>query len=460
MHTTQLNAKVIFDNTANTSQMPVIVIKEKGVLVSHVKYLNYNKDSKSISWMKKSAQAVRLLIEYSEANAGCFENPQKMFEGFISALHVGTCDEKGYDPSGLYWRPKKTYNANVLVKHITYFSEWLHNETAGKSELLNKIREAAGSEKIMLQAAFQHKYRNAFLNHTMSKAKRKASTRMTHHYGNHRPPPSRRETVKFFPEELMTDLLSIGFALRKPKPKGEIYERVNLRNVLITLLMHYGGLRMSECFHIYVNDIKKADDGTPIVDVYHPVDGISPDGTQNRATYLNQKFGLQPRNISTKANYHAGWKGSPVDKKNGNSMRVYFFPMEIENLFYHLWKMYAIHQRVFDAKKFNHPFAFTDNKGEPYGMKQYVKAHNNAVRRIGYVPAKNRGTTPHGHRHAAGQRLAEANVDEKFIMRILHHGSLDSQRLYKEPPISKIRRMLEETKQAQINTNTLLSKQR
>ena len=53
MHTTQLNAKVIFDNTANTSQMPVIVIKEKGVLVSHVKYLNYNKDSKSIKFLNR-----------------------------------------------------------------------------------------------------------------------------------------------------------------------------------------------------------------------------------------------------------------------------------------------------------------------------------------------------------------------------------------------------------------------
>ena len=67
-----------------------------------------------------------------------------------------------------------------------------------------------------------------------------------------------------------------------------------------------------------------------------------------------------------------------------------------------------------------------------------------AVRRIGLIPAKMEGTTPHGHRHAAGQRLNDAGVDPQIRQHVLHHKSIESQMVYTEPNITKVTRILDE----------------
>ncbi|MCH2841427.1 hypothetical protein K3V81_14775, partial [Listeria monocytogenes] len=51
-----------------------------------------------------------------------------------------------------------------------------------------------------------------------------------------------------------------------------------------------------------------------------------------------------------------------------------------------------------------HPYLFVsakeDVKDAPYTIGAYRQLHGKAVRRIGLIPSKNSGTTPHGHRHA------------------------------------------------------------
>lgn len=70
----------------------------------------------------------------------------------------------------------------------------------------------------------------------------------------------------------MVDLLFQGFIVPGKQKSPRIDERLNLRDILITMLLHYGGLRMSEPFHLYVHDVIHDDTapGTALVKVYHP----------------------------------------------------------------------------------------------------------------------------------------------------------------------------------------------
>ena len=59
--------------------------------------------------------------------------------------------------------------------------------------------------------------------------------------------------VKFFPSDRIWDLLFEGFALRGRQCSPLLYERLSLKDILITMLLHGGGLRESEPFHLYVS---------------------------------------------------------------------------------------------------------------------------------------------------------------------------------------------------------------
>jgi integrase len=93
-----------------------------------------------------------------------------------------------------------------------------------------------------------------------------------------------------------------------------------------------------------------------------------------------------------------------------------------------------------------HPFLFVSQKvgfeSDPYTVDSYRQAHARAVGRIGLVSSRSTGTTPHGHRHAYGQRLADAEVDELIIQRVMHHKSPSSQGVYTEAPAAKIEEAL------------------
>jgi integrase len=68
--------------------------------------------------------------------------------------------------------------------------------------------------------------------------------------------------------------------------------------------------------------------------------------------------------------------------------------------------------------------------GAVYTLTQYNKAHAAACERIGLEVSKALGTTPHGHRHAYGRRLRNADVDKPLIRRFMHHASEESQQVY------------------------------
>ena len=118
-----------------------------------------------------------------------------------------------------------------------------------------------------------------------------------------------------------------------------------------------------------------------------------------------------------------------LDSK-GYYMDVNWFPQWAGDLFRKLWVFYMAQRAQIEC---DHPFAFVTLTGKPYGIDSYKRAHRRAVERIDLKPAKALGTTPHGHRHAYGQRLTDAGVDPIILKKAFHHKSLESQAVYTEP---------------------------
>ena len=196
---------------------------------------------------------------------------------------------------------------------------------------------------------------------------------------------------------------------------------------------------MSEPFHLYVHDVlhDPMNSERAFVKIYHPALGLAPDdwfGANGkpirclRDNYLRNKYTMLPR--TEYPNSHqlfAGWKGNLLDSKT-RYMDVNWFPLWAGELFWKLWVFYMA-QRM--EIRCDHPFAF------------------------GLVASKSLGTSPHGHRHAYGQRLTDFDLDPIFRKKALHHKSLESQVVYTEPDRVKLTRELEAAEKRAASGETL-----
>ena len=154
-----------------------------------------------------------------------------------------------------------------------------------------------------------------------------------------------------------------------------------------------------------------------------------------------QQFGLVPR-TEMMDRRHAGWKGGMHD--GAYYKQAYWFLPEYGEWFLQLWHRYL--EQVARVER-DHPFAFINLSREPVGamytLTQYNKAHAAACERIGLVVGKALGTTPHGHRHAYGQRLRRAGIDKSLIRRFMHHASEGSQEVYTQATLREAQAALE-----------------
>jgi len=448
MEHTTVRASVYRDNTGAVTEVPII-LTEVGPLQPLVDYLLERAHSRSFSWMQKMTQGVGLLLDYIEANHDCFDDAKELFQTFVQRLYSGTVGEDGIDPSGLYWQGMSQALVRQLTNQLSEFSDWMADRQGTRP--LNPWREATHYEEMLNWAAWHQKHDRAFLAHTWDKEGASASVKRARSALLKRNPVIDHDGVKHFHESRIQDLLFKGFIAPGKQKSPRVEERLNLRDVLITMLMHYGGLRMSEPFHLYVHDVQP-DPFHPeraYVRVFHPDMGLAPTDWPdakgrldkcNRAAYLRGKYGLRPRNTYYSTDQlHAGWKGNALDSK-AYFIDVHWFPQWSGEVFMKLWIFYMA-QRA--QKECDHPFAFVTEDGKPYAIDSFERAHRRAVERIGLTPAKGLGTTPHAHRHAYGQRLTNAEIDPILRKKALHHSSLESQVVYTEPDRARLTHALD-----------------
>lgn len=453
LFSTAVKVKVRYDNHNSLVQMKAVAVNGS-ILMSHLDYLRHCKlNGRRKGWLDKSIQSIRLLIDYSHVNSGAFDSPAKMFEAFSQRLFDGTIDDKGYDQTNLRWTAKSENSANEIIRHVTQYSDWLYDQKEGNTQLLNPQKEASPTERLMNLAAYNHRINRSFLKHTYSDKHRTISINKARAVSYRNKSPTSDDAQKPFEESKIWDLITYGFMRRGRHDNSPILEKYDLSNLLITMLMHYGGLRVSEAFHLYVDDIIP-NEGLEQVRVYHPTEGLAPqwyrDSTNNpfctRKQFLLGKYGLQDRLSSNKKAYHAGWK-NPVVSKVGKYFPVFFFGDNIERVFYKLFRLYVEEQRISPMPGREHPFLFTNRNGDPLSIKSFVEKHKIAVKKIGLRPYLESGGSPHSHRHSYGQRLADAknicpDVDELVIKGAMHHGSIESQKTYTEPHVKKIAEQL------------------
>ena len=447
-------AKVVSDNTGIVAEIPVI-LTDYGALMPLVEYIMEIKHLRSTATITKLVQAVGLLLDYMEANHDSYEDPKELFAGFVQRLYTGTVSEDGQDPSGLYWNGRNPSVVRQAVAQLSAFSDWMAEKQG--TQPFNPWRQATHAEEMLAWAAWHHKRDRAFLAHTWDR--NSASLKMTRARNVllKKTPIIDHDEAKHFPEEHFHDLIFRGFIRPGKQKSSRIEERLNLRDILITLLMHYGGLRMSEPFQLYVHDvvIDPLREGSAWVRVYHPSLGQAPNDWFDakgrpikckRDEYLRGKWGMQPRTEYPESHqWHAGWKNIVVDESQ-QFINVNWFPTWAGELFWIIWVFYMVH-RV--QLRCDHPFAFVTLEGKPYGIDSFQHAHKAAVQRIGLQPAKALGTSPHGHRHAYGQRCREAGLDPVVRKKAMHHASLQSQTVYTEPPRAAVMRAMEIAMQRQ-----------
>ena len=449
--------KLVQDNTGAVSRMPILLTPE-GPLLPLVEYFRQYLRVRSPSWMDRVAQAVELLMQYTSANRSAFADAESLFQGFMTAMYHGTISGDGHDQSGLFWRPRRTRNANVLIGAVANFSDWLAKR--GLAQSVNPVDlKPQQHERVLAMAAYEHRRSQAFLGHVMPRADDAAPTvRVT---PLRRSPPVRSDDrPPSFPQDYFTRLITEGMVRRGYKGHANIIERMNSRDVLITLLMEGAGLRISEPFHLWVDDVQinPVDPSQAVVNIYHPSEGMAPrdwrdaggQPAKNREDYLGRRYARSPRHLLYGSSEWAGWKNPTLDNAKTRSMSVHWRCPAYGQLFLVLWQRW-LRERALLAP--NHPWAFVTTKkgqrgqgkpGSVYTIASFVAAHRRAVERIGLVPAKANGTTPHGHRHAMGQYMVGADMAAAAIMKILHHASLESQTVYTRPSAEEANRMLQE----------------
>lgn len=397
---------------------------ESGVLISHLRFLHENR-YKSQSWLERNTFAVELLLKFIDRQVSNFSSATDLLRAFVEAIQFGTMQD-GKDSSSLYWSPRSNEDVNVLLHHITEYCDYLDTIHGTDLPKLSPLRKATHAEERLQWCAYYRRHSRCFLNHLAKPSARQFSLARKIRG------PERHfvdiEAVYRFPEERIEDLILHGFV----SASGES----DYASQLIVMLMHFGGLRLSECFHIYTDDLSiDPKSGSALISVYHPSDGQSPDARfSNRREYLTHKYRLNPRNEYSRSHrLYAGWK-RPLLTNRDLSFDVMFYPASKAVEFT------LILQKYLSVKPYSEsPFLFVNSKGNPESKKNFNQKHNRAVRRIGLKPSKLLGTTPHAHRHSYGYRLSKNGFSQLEIQKAMHHKSPDSCLVYLKPSGIEVR---------------------
>ncbi|CDF93883.1 MULTISPECIES: gamma-mobile-trio recombinase GmtY [unclassified Pseudomonas] len=433
------------DDTGREVQLPGL-LTQAGILISHLRYLA-SKRIKSESWKERSTFAVRLLIKYINANENCFEETRDLLSAFAQAIEFGTIDhETLVDPSGLYWNPRRSEDSRTLLYHLTHYTDWLAERPEYNTKRANPFRKANSEEEKMNWCAYYNKEAHVFLSHLSDPNEASRRNNKVRTIQASKPPKSSGRFTKRFPEDEIDNLLMNGWVRRSEIQDPTEHAYIDYKGRAITLLMHYGGVRKSEVFQLYLQDIivdRKR--GEAVVRIYHPALGESPDKRyKSRREFLACRYQLKPRTDYPKSKaLHAGWKAPLLTDATGKYFQINFAPVAIAKEFLLTFECYLRHQRVDAPVDSAHPYAFTNSKGEPETLKNFSRQHKNAVGRIGLQHDKHLGTSEHGHRHAYGFRLHEYGFSQIEIQKAMHHKHPESCLVYIQKTDEEIRACFE-----------------
>ncbi|WP_438391217.1 gamma-mobile-trio recombinase GmtY [Caballeronia sp. DA-9] len=390
------------------------------------------------------AQALGMLVDFIGARGDEFQSIESrtgFFQSFAGAVLFGTVRD-GNDPTNLWWYPRSIRRARKLLRCVCTVSDWLSDRY--QTTAINPFtRQATLSEQIAFWRRWNNKTASQLLSHLTGREPARVSSSRARQDSLPRREPRTLETQPSFPDHRMRDLLLDGFALSSDDITRPLWKRWNVRDIMVTLLLHYGGLRVSEPFHLWVDDVFVTQDKPdfPVVLVHHPSDGLvqlpgTPFVASNvtRAAYLRAHYNMTPLTLLS-GKRHVGWKESLLTRPAYKAFEVIWSSLKAASFFLYLYRLYITHVR---PTFLNHPFLFFNQYGEPMAPAAFRKSHGRAVERIGLSPSRPDGTTSHGHRHAYGRLLKRLGLSEKEIMVCMHHSVPQSQHVYTTPTVPEV----------------------
>lgn len=425
----------------------------------------------SNDWRRKCARSIGLFYDFCIAppanEAASRRNTAKDVKGhFVKALKSGTIPADGsVDRTGLYWSPTPTSTIKVYLSHLDGFTEYLQDSTTTEDQKASKAEWLTNTGGLITTDADLKKFfvaakllkERSFLGHlkrTGEVAQGLRASCVNFGRDNVYDTPDERSVVSMEPD-LVTDLMTVGF-VKDPNSKS-LFDREDVTAKMVFMLLAYGGLRVSEPFHLWFNDIVIEDlDGRELCypHLRHPSQArtfiLGEAG--NREDYLHRR-GHLPRHLLNHGSLKAGWKGIMTD--NMGQAPVFFLHENLHPLFISYYQAYLIYRRELVSHwvrmgNQDHPWLFVskgfDNSkengsmvGSPYTINSFSKALQRAIDRVeryrgfSISRGKNYGTTPHALRHFYAQALRRANADSAIIKRALHHRSIFSQNVYTVP---------------------------
>jgi len=452
MQIVKIVAKVVDDNSGVFTEIPVLLDENKQVLRPLLEYiLKLRRNGKSQPTLSKCVDATKLFLEYMAVNLNCFTNPHSLFEVFTSRLYTGTINEEGLDPSGLYWLPHSEAVTKSHIKALTKFSNWLVENYNAKP--MNPLVMSDSYEQRLKYAAWFQKNQYNFLGHIKDKHINSTVRHACNIQGKRVLGKHRTDAIEF-PEKYFKAFYFNGLG-------AALDRRVGLRDQLILLLMHGGGLRESEALHLWIEDvhIDPLNINSVKVRIYHPEYGKAPNnwrgrsGKTTRAAYLKENYVLSPRN-ELMGKKHIGWKCRVTDNKDGY-IEVHWFPTSFGEVFARLWHNYT---RFLAGIERHHPYAFVsfhrEHIGKPYTLNAFHYSYRQGLKRIGLKPCKADGLSSHSHRHSYGRSLRRGGISEAIIQKCLHHASIESQIVYTTPTIKEVTSTLEAATERLLNPIT------
>ena len=409
--------------------VPAIIISEEDGTVLREAHAFFHDDrysSRSNSWRLAVARTIGLFYDYYKAaEVNDFENSiseHDLVRNFILAVSRGTILPDGEDPLGLRWKSSTPEMLATRKSHLRLFLDALQDLTDEKIVIPTRFCQASLSAR-----AREYRRARSLLYHIGTPRKQSGEQSF-----GPRAIGVRRKAAGF-DEEVLIKLLEKG--CRRTRPIRDFYDNrgnptlaseFNLNLLIAIILMCGGGLRQSELFHIFLEDVEPE-----AVWMYHPEDGRDRKG-RKRADYLREEFGLLPRNRLS-GSQKAGWKGFLITDGKRMRSRLFLLPFWHE-LFIQVFREY---RRYIYPSNPDHPYLFvsTDRRfyGQPWTIDGLRDAFEAAMARISIETSKMSDTNMHAFRHRYGQTLVSMGLSPLYIQEAMHHISIESQNVYTRP---------------------------
>lgn len=427
-----------------------------GTVEPYLPFIEYQRKFKlrSPAWQNATARALGLFWDFCVAHRDMGWSARTLLQEFAYALLEGTMDSKRPVSRSLMWPSVGRARAQGLVNSIEMFADWCSSRDETASPLARDempLTPGTGEHATRL-LVWSRRSSVSMLQHIKAAPKtvKRSNADLGRNGGG-----KELTAAKFFPPAFAERLLWEGHKRPNAETEPDIFRRYNIRDMMITLLDGWGGLRRSEALHLWEIDVREDDNnpGHAFVVLNHPEeakvewqDPIAGGRRQiPRKEMLARHYGLRARNVVKRGHYHVGWKGMALN--DDYQACIFWIDPAAGALFWTLYLAYIRFVRpvvMAERKRAggrDHPFLFVSAEinpetglvGEPYSEKAYERNHAAAVLRLGLKHRKSDGTTTHGLRHLYGYTMQKLGVDPHVIRQGLHHVSLLSQTIYTVP---------------------------